>query len=370
MQGQNTNVYVGGNPYGTPTTQSYEPAQQQNQQALPTDYSTYYGTAGTQQAGYQQTAYPQNTAPQAQQAAQVPTGPINETYGVPEANIVRIDGETIRYKHGKNADPEQVIQQEQRPLNDKIWAASTEEIQRAQKAAYERMQVLEAHPSPSRCDRPRVIQASTAPGSEIPKIRLHPNLTSNLVFSDKSGKTWFLGGVVFPPNISVTGNETNPNGVTTLSVAPKTLAAQGNFTVELQGTPVPLVVEYAHSNVVDCVVEVRLDSYSPETLREARQNDMVAPTDVSAALSDDELLSIGMGMKPDGGREMKASDRNVRVWRMKDGTSIVRTRYDIVSPAPISQSQHPDGTKIFRVKSASVYSYRFNDQYQVFTVSR
>lgn len=335
-------------------------------------HSYYYGnnqTYGQQGTTGTSTSYAAPVQAQPTNNAQTYTGPMNEEYGVPESNVVRIDGKTIKYKHG-SADPEHVIQQETRTLDAKLLHATPRQIQEAQKRAYEVTRALEANPSPSRCDRPRLIHASTSPSSDIPKIRLNVNNTTSLVFSDSSGKSWYLSNVEWPKDLlSVAANEDNENGVSRLSLTPKRLAAQGSLSVELDGNPMPLVLEFSNSNIVDCSVQIRLDDLSPSTKQEFKQN-VFYENEAPPQPADSELLSVSMGKKPDDGREMKSSDRNFRAWRMRDGTTLIRTRYEIFSPAPLSHTTQPDGTRVFRVPTASVYMYRYNDMYGSVTVTR
>lgn len=372
-----------------PTTGSTQVVEQQNTiqspsnvgNGIPADYQAQMqaqynnsgqNVQGNSNANYQQQSYQAtaNAAPQ----QEIPRSALPENYGVPQENVVHIRGNTIRYRHGKNADPEQVIALEKRTLDEKLLNATPRQIQSAQQRAYDLSYALNAKPNAGRCAPTRTIRISTAPDNVLPKLRTNPNHTTTIIFSDATGHEWLVSSTAYADSdITVSnsagasaGNKSSNNKmVSNIIVNPVRPESQGSFDVFLKNNQVPIKFEYyGNEKVVDCIVHARVEGISPDnTAGNIGSGNAVLS-------SDDELLSVAMGTEPEGAKRMTTNDNSVRAWRMKDGGMIIRTRYKIVAPPPLSGTTTADGTFVYRTRNETVFQYRYNDQYGMFTVTR
>ena len=246
----------------------------------------------------------------------------------------------------------------------KFWNVPNNTIRQVRERYEDKDRVINQDLRPARCDNRRgVVNITGNPGNDFPLIRLDGRNVSTVLMTDIYGKPWPIDYIVYQDKeLNIIKDDKDPN-VSSFSINALTNYAQGNFVVKLAEYPVPIVFTFTSSQrEVDCLVVAKLDQPSPNT-------DVKTET-LSAAAMDNSLNSTLYGVTPKGGRSLKVSDNSAMVWLLEDGNVVIRTRYKIIAPAPISQSRSPDGTMVYKVQYSPSYTYRYNDVINSFTVTR
>ena len=257
---------------------------------------------------------------------------------------------------------EQEVVYEKNPtssLEEKFWNVPNGTVKTIQKKYEEKQKAINLDISPPKPVN-RTINVDNSPGSPPPLLRLDRNNISTILLTDSYGTGWAIDYVVNNDDISVIFDKENPN-VSSLVIQSNNNTGQGNFVVFLKDNPVPVTFSYLNNQKeVDYRLDVIVKGKNPKTNIE---------TTVSLPNAmDNELLSTLQGVAPDKSKVLKVSNNDAQAWLLADGKVLLRTKYKILNPAPISRVNSPDGTYVYKIPYIPVVGYRFNDLTSTFQI--
>jgi intracellular multiplication protein IcmK len=187
------------------------------------------------------------------------------------------------------------------------------------------------------------ISLSLAPGAQPGVVRPFLGMSTSIVLLDSTGAPWPV------ENFSV-GNKTlfdvsrldGPQG-STFIVSPLQMYGSSNLILKLLGNPTPVIIDLvAGQKVVDTRVEARVAGHGP--------NAQITTMTLAPGV-DSRLLSVLDGVPPTGRPVTIKGDTTSKAWLMPNGRIWLRTRLNVVSPAPISFVSSADGTKVYELSA-------------------
>lgn len=189
------------------------------------------------------------------------------------------------------------------------------------------------------------VNASPAPGSVPPVVRLFPGYASALTFVDSTGALWPV------ENYAVGGEKLfdvrrmdNEKG-SIFSIAPLGSYAQSNLVVYLRGLSSPIVITLVTGQKqVDLRTDVRVMGLGP--------NAQVAVGGLPAS-TNSVLYTLLEGVPPADAKELKVMGGDGRAWLTKNGRLYLRTSMKVISPAWIGSTRSADGTNAYEMMPAN-----------------
>lgn len=247
---------------------------------------------------------------------------------------------------GNNVSPSQVRDLRQR-------------VKSMEDAVYQNVQ-------PTKCV-PKEIHVSKDPTQPLPFIRLSNVYGTNINFLDATGKTWGIEQILWNQNSTTVNYNKRKANNGTMNVIANDVYAEGNISVSLNGNDIPVVISYkANERETDCQVYIRMvDRTSPTNKSYGIVNNTL---DVSKA--DPVMYNVLHGVAPTNARLMKTDDNGVKVWLDDTGHFIIRTKYKIQNPEPISTVPSFDGYNVYKTPRDTLFIYEYNDVYGEFKVTR
>jgi len=179
---------------------------------------------------------------------------------------------------------------------------------------------------------------SLSAGSSIPQVRVFPNASTTITFSDATGHPWVLGAPPYNSSDSGCGAQGGQSqqqqqpvgtlcvryipGASVFTVQPVSEYASGNITVMLKGLPVPIIVNVvsvdpsAKAKTVD--VDYRLDLRIP---KRGPDTPVVSATPESKiSLYDKQLQQFLDGIPPEEAQRVKLHNapNQTQAWQIGD----------------------------------------------------
>ncbi|MEX3242850.1 DotH/IcmK family type IV secretion protein [Serratia quinivorans] len=166
---------------------------------------------------------------------------------------------------------------------------------------------------------------SLSAGSSIPQVRVYPNITSVVTFSDATGHPWKLGA---PP---VNSSDCNNGGALCVSfvkgsavftIQPTDAFVNGNVTVLLQGLATPVIInvkgqdpsDQASTLDVDYRLDLRIPKRGPDTPV------YTATPETKISLYDKQLQQFLDGIPPEDAQTVKLRNApgRTKAWQIGD----------------------------------------------------
>lgn len=177
---------------------------------------------------------------------------------------------------------------------------------------------------------------SLSAGSSIPQVRVFPNTSTTITFSDATGHPWVLGAPPYNSSDSGCGAQSGQSqqqpvgtlcvryipGASVFTVQPVSEYASGNITVMLKGLPVPIIVNVvsvdpsskAKTVDVDYRLDLRIPKRSPDT-------PVISATPESKiSLYDKKLQQFLDGIPPEEAQKLKLHNApsQTQAWEIGD----------------------------------------------------
>lgn len=217
---------------------------------------------------------------------------------------------------------------------------------------------------------------SLSAGSSIPQVRVFPNVTTTVTFSDATGHPWVLGGAPYNSSDSGCGAEVGQQqqqltgtlcvkfipGSSVFTVQPVSEYASGNITVMLKGLPVPIIVNVISVDPssktktvdVDYRLDLRIPKRSPDT-------PVVSATPESKiSLYDKQLQQFLDGIPPEEAQRVKLHNapNQTQAWQIGDELYL-RTQLQLQDEFEKTLSSI-DGTHIYVLPVTPVLTFSDN----------
>lgn len=215
---------------------------------------------------------------------------------------------------------------------------------------------------------------SLSAGASIPQVRVYPNVTTIVTFSDITGHPWKLAAPPFNSSPcpqangqgSIQGNGTlcvnYIPGSSVFSIQPVSEYATGNVSVMLTGLPIPVMINVksmdpsANTKTVD--VDYRLDLRIPK--RGPDSPVYTATPEKKISLYDKQLQLFLDGIPPDEARTVKLNNApaGTRVWQIGDDL-YVRSQLQLQDEFEKTLSAI-DGTHVYVLPATPVLTFSEN----------
>lgn len=162
---------------------------------------------------------------------------------------------------------------------------------------------------------------SLSAGAAIPQVRVFPNVTTTITFSDITGAPWALAAEPANSN-DAQMNVRYVDGAPVVYIQPITDYVAGNVTVFLKGLPTPIIINVTSQSPadtrstvqVDYRLDLRIPKRSPDTpVRRAVASDKIG-------LYDKDLQAFLDGVPPEEATVVKLRNApsSMRAWMMGD----------------------------------------------------
>lgn len=162
---------------------------------------------------------------------------------------------------------------------------------------------------------------SLSAGAAIPQVRVFPNVTTTITFSDITGAPWALAAEPANSN-DAQMNVRYVDGAPVLYIQPITDYVSGNVTVFLKGLPTPIIINVTSQSPadtrttvqVDYRLDLRIPKRSPDTpVRRAVASDKIG-------LYDKDLQAFLDGVPPEEATvvRLRNAPSSMRAWMMGD----------------------------------------------------
>ncbi|EOZ6414827.1 DotH/IcmK family type IV secretion protein [Cronobacter turicensis] len=311
----------------------------------------------TQQAPQQQV---QQQAPQQQVQQQAPQQPTTALPAAPPANVAAQPQQPATTQINRdNLDPLPA------PVINRIQPLSPGQIRSSIKA-------LDESSAASRYQFvtpvPRVSSqtVSLAAGSSIPQVRVYPNVTTTVTFSDITGHPWKLGAAPVNSSPCAQANGTlcvnYIPGSAVFTIQPNDRFSNGNVTVLLQGLATPVIINVKaldpsnQSRTVD--VDYRLDLRIPK--RGPDTPVYTATPEKKISLYDKQLQQFLDGIPPEDAQLVKLHNApgGTKAWQIGDEL-YVRSPLQLQDEFEKTLSAI-DGTHVYVLPSTPVLTFSEN----------
>jgi len=198
----------------------------------------------------------------------------------------------------------------------------------------------------------RSIIVDTKPGSMPQTIYLSPGYVSTLTMLDKGGETWPISRAIIGNPDKFTLDVVQD---TSMAISPTTKYGQGNVLVFLKDVTSPIMLTLKIGvDKVDYSAEVRLMKNGPNAKSPILSTSFSGNNQLNSLskFTDNEILSLLDGVKPDGYVALTTDYNNADLWS-KGKMLYVRTKSEIISPAWLNKVTSVDGTNLYTIPSIS-----------------
>lgn len=207
---------------------------------------------------------------------------------------------------------------------------------------------------------------SLSAGSSIPQVRVYPNVTTTITFSDITGHPWKLGA---PPVNSSPCQEQNGTlcvnfipGSAVFTIQPTDRFSTGNVTVLLQGLATPVIINVkaldpsnqARTVDVDYRLDLRIPKRGPDTPV------YTATPEKKISLYDKQLQQFLDGIPPEDAQLVKLHNApgGTKAWQIGDEL-YVRSPLQLQDEFEKTLSAI-DGTHVYVIPSTPVLTFSEN----------
>lgn len=243
----------------------------------------------------------------------------------------------------------------------RFWNVKNSEIRNIKKKYNEKMAVIKQDVAPAKCVQ-STINITNQPGATLPVLRLDGKNVSSVLVTDVLGNPWSIDYTVNNEDVEVVRDQSEAE-VSVFHVTLKNPYSQGNFAVKLKGNPVPITFSYVtEQNKADCFTVAKLDKIAP--------NVNIQTQNLTTAAIDSSLNSTLYGVAPKNSKPLKVNGASAQAWMTEDGKVVLRTKYELLSPAYESVTRSPDGTYVYKSQYLPIFTYRYNDVISTFQISK
>lgn len=211
-------------------------------------------------------------------------------------------------------------------------------------------QAAKARTTPAPVPTTSTTRVSFAAGQGPQVIRVSAGTVSSLIFTDISGQPWNVERVVAGrPNLMelTYGRKDGPSNMFTIN--PLSEIVSTNIAIFLEGAPAPIMMAVeSGQKAVDFRLDVSVQARGPQATDPAISRGFV---DAIPA----ELNDMVSGVTPSNAKSLKivTSDvSDVQAWVIAN-RMFVRTKANLLAPAPLRVATGADGTKVFELPHAA-----------------
>lgn len=196
-----------------------------------------------------------------------------------------------------------------------------------------------------------MINASTAPGSVPPVVRLFTGYATSLMITDSTGQPWPIENFTVGQKDLFEVKRLDPskeNGTipgSALSIVPMNTYGTSNMIVYLRGLSAPIAISFVSGQKeVDFRVDLRVQGRGP--------NAQLAAAGLPAS-TNNALLSVLEGVAPSDAKVLRVSSPEAQAWLTKEGSVYLRTSLQVISPAWVGSMRSADGMSAYELRPAS-----------------
>jgi len=203
------------------------------------------------------------------------------------------------------------------------------------------------HPNP----KPEVTVQNVPldPGTKPVSVKVSYGHVSTINILDSSGAPWPIEDITWAGDFQVIEAAAS-SGTNVLRVTPQSEFAFGNMSMKLVGlqTPVIMVLETSRD-----IVHYRFDAIIPGNGPNGKAP--IIQTGVNLTAGDSDMTSILEGITPAGAQRLNVSgvDSRTSAYRF-NGLTVLRTPFDLLSPAWEASVSSADGTNVYAFREAPV----------------
>lgn len=240
-------------------------------------------------------------------------------------------------------------------ISEKLLPLMPEEIKQLHKKEDDtkRAHAERAHIMP----RPvsRSIAQTFAPGQSPAVIRLAPDFTTTVVFTDSSGAAWPVKRVIVGnkesiqiPELDGSAGAALKTETNIITLTPLQDYISTNITFLLEGASAPVTMMLVSGQPeLDMRLDVSLRSRGPNAVAASLESS-IPNTNLPVAFS-----AFLDGVPPDSSKSLKSSNAEIEAWVYND-KMMVRTKLELLSPYVYRRAKSPDGTGVFEVAQSPV----------------
>lgn len=190
------------------------------------------------------------------------------------------------------------------------------------------------------------VQASTAPGSVAPVIRLFTGFVSAITMVDSTGALWPIENYAVGHDKLFDIRRMDSNNGSMLSVIPLGNYAQSNMIIYLKGLSAPVVLSLiSGQKEVDFRTDVRVPGLGP--------NAQISVGGGLPASTNPMLYTVLEGVAPSASKELRVSGGSAKAWLGQNGRMYLRTTMKVISPTWIGSARSPDGMSAYEMMPAN-----------------
>ena len=246
-------------------------------------------------------------------------------------------------------------------MTEKFWNMPNSQIRDIKNKFDSKNTAISQDTNPAKCVQ-STVNITNEPGANLPLIRLNGKNIATVLVTDVFGNPWSIDYITNGNDVNVIRDSEDPE-VSTFHVQTKNNYGQGNLAVKLSGNPVPIVFSFVNGQKeVDCLMVAKLSKAGP--------NANVKTQSLSQSAMDSSLNSTLYGVAPKDAKQLKVSTNDATAWLTSDGKVILRTKYELLSPAYESVTRSPDGTFVYKSQYLPIFTYRYNDLISEFQVTK
>ncbi len=201
---------------------------------------------------------------------------------------------------------------------------------------------------------------SLSPGATPPLVRPFYGVSTSIVILDSTGQPWPVENFGVGNKSQFTVERLDGPQGSTFIVSPLQMYGQSNLILKLAGSPTPVVISLVSGQkTYDARMELRIQGRGP--------NAQVTSTALTTAV-DGRMLSVLDGVPPAGRTVQVRGDDQSQAWVMPNGRIWLRTRANVVSPAPLSFVSASDGTRVYELSPSGRILVQLAGQYLTLSI--
>lgn len=179
------------------------------------------------------------------------------------------------------------------------------------------------------------------PGSSPPAVRISSGYVSSILFTDETGAAWPIKAydIGNPKAFNIYWNKSS----NMLLIQGQTPYARTNLIVILEGLKTPIILSVINDQQK---VDYRLDLIVPGKGPKAKTQIINSSIPAQPNLVLSNLL---YGIAPKKSKKLTVVGGYAQAWLEKEGSLLLRTKLDILSPGWLATMNSVDGTKVYRM---------------------